>query len=102
MSNDEKLSELQNIEHRLQHYLSQKQTIQSQAVELDSALSELSEKTDSYRIIGNIMVKADAAALRKDLSEKREVLALRIRTIESHEDKLKAKAAELQKAITGE
>lgn len=97
MSDD--MNKLQLLEQNLQNYLNQRQQYQSQLVEIDSALGELSKTDSSYRIIGNIMVKRDPKELEKDLSEKKEKVELKIKSLEKQEGQLREKAKELQQKI---
>lgn len=99
MADEEKINKLSMIEHSLQQFLGQKQQFQSQLMEIDSALDEL-EKTDkAFRIVGNIMVASKKENLQADLKQKKEVVGLRIKSIEKQEDKLREKASELQSDI---
>jgi len=97
----QKIEKLQTIEQTMQQFLMQKQQFQTQMVELNSALEELDKTDDSYKIIGNIMVKTDKDQLKKDLEEKRELVELRIITVEKQENKIKGSAEELRKEIMG-
>ena len=88
-----------SLEQNLQGFLLQKQTIQTQVLEIDSALNEL-EKTDtSYKIIGNIMVKTEKETLKKDLNDKKEMLNLKMKTIEKQEDKIKENVQSTQQDV---
>ena len=98
----EKIQKLQTIEQGMQQFLMQKQQFQSQMVELDSALQELKTTNESYKIIGNIMVKTDKEELTKDLEEKKELVDLRIKTIEKQENKIKGSAEDLRTEIMAE
>jgi prefoldin beta subunit len=51
--------------------------------------------------VANIMVKGDKAELAKDLSEKKEMLELRIKSLEKQESKLREKANEIQQEVLG-
>jgi len=96
-----KIEKLQSIEQSMQQFLMQKQQFQTQLVELDSALKEIEITTDSYKIIGNIMVKTNKEKLTKDLQERKELVELRMKTIEKQENKIKGSAEELRKDIMG-
>jgi len=98
----EKIGELQIAEQNLQSFLMQKQNFQTQLVEVDSALSELEKSKDSFKIIGNIMVKAEKKELKKELEEKKTILELRIKNIEKQEDKIREKASKLQEEVMKE
>jgi len=77
----------------------QKQQFQIQLIEIESALKEL-EKTDSaYKIVGNIMVLSKKDELSKDLESKKEITALRIKTLEKQEADIKEKTTRLQAEV---
>ncbi len=96
---EQKISQLQMFEQGLQSFLVQKQQFQSQIVEFESAMEELSSTTQAYKIIGNVMVLADKDELKKDLGSKKEMLEIRIKAIERQESQLKDKAAKLQEEV---
>lgn len=99
---EEKINQLQNIEQNINTLIAQKQQFQSQNLEIENALSQI-EKTDRvFRIIGNIMVESTKEEAKKDLDEKKEVLQLRLKTIEKQEEKLRQKATELQQEVLKE
>ena len=99
MTDDDKLSKLQLLEQNAQQFLAQRQQFQSQLIEVQSALSALENSGEQYRIVGNIMVRADQAALKEELSGKKEMLELRIKSVEKQEQKLKEKAKQIQGQI---
>jgi prefoldin beta subunit len=73
----EQISQLQLVEQKLQGILLQKQTFQTQLLEVENALNELKKaKGDTFKIIGNIMVASKKEALNKDLKSKKEILDL--------------------------
>jgi len=95
---DENLQRLQAIEQSMQTFSVQKQNIQSQLLEIESAAKEIGSE-DAYRIIGNIMVKTDAAKLKEELQEKESSLKNRLETAKKQEDRLRKEAEELQKSV---
>ena len=96
---EQKIGQLQMLEQSLQNFLGQKQQFQVQVVEIESALNELSNTRKAYKIIGSIMVEADNAELKADLQSKKEMLELRIRTMEKQEAQVRDKASKLQSEI---
>ncbi|MBU1201318.1 MAG: prefoldin subunit [Nanoarchaeota archaeon] len=96
---EQEISELQTIEQNLQRFLSQKQQFQTQIVEIDTALKELPESGDTYKIIGNIMVAVKKTDLEEDLKSKKEIVELRLKSIEKQEQKMRQDADSLQKQI---
>jgi prefoldin beta subunit len=96
---EQKIGQLQMYEQSLQTFLGQKQQFQVQLVEVDSALNELKTSKQSYKIIGNIMVQSEGSELKADLESKKEVLELRIKTMEKQETQVREKASRLQSEI---
>ena len=96
---EQKIGQLQMYEQSLQSFLGQKQQFQVQLVEVESALSELQNTNKAYKIVGNIMVEADKNELKGDLQSKKEMLELRIKTMEKQESQVREKASSLQSEI---
>lgn len=96
------INQLQLLQQNLQNILLQKQQLQRQSAEIQSALKELENAPAAYRILGNVMVSADKELLSKELKEKTEVTGLRMKNFEKQEETIKKKAEELQKKILEE
>ncbi|MBD3202754.1 prefoldin subunit beta [Candidatus Woesearchaeota archaeon] len=100
--NKKKIEQLQILEQNINTLLGQKQQIQSQIVENDSAIEEMDKSSTVYKIIGNIMVKSKKTELKKELQSKKERLELRTKAIEKQEKNLKNKASKIQKEVLKE
>ena len=96
---EQKIGQLQMFEQSLQTFLGQKQQFQIQLVEIESALNELDDADKAYKIIGNIMVESTKNELKSDLQSKKEMLELRIRTMEKQESQVRERASKLQSEI---
>ena len=96
---EQKIGQLQMFEQSIQSFLGQKQQFQMQLVEVESALNELDSTQKAYKIVGNIMVEADKNELKADLQSKKEMLELRIKTMEKQESQVREKASKLQAEI---
>lgn len=96
---EQKIGQLQMFEQSLQSFLGQKQQFQVQLVETESALNELGSTSKAYKIVGNIMVEADKNELKAELQSKKEMLELRIKTMEKQESQVREKASKLQSEI---
>jgi len=96
---EQKISQLQMFEQSLQSFLGQKQQFQVQLVEVESALGELDNTDKAYKIVGNIMVEADKNELKSELQSRKEMLELRIKTMEKQETHVREKASKLQSEI---
>ena len=96
---EQKIGQLQMFEQSLQNFLGQKQQFQAQLVEIESALGELENTDKAYKIVGNIMVESNKDELKADLQSKKEMLELRIKTMERQETQVREKASKLQSEI---
>ncbi len=96
---EQKISQLQLLEQSLQNLLLQRQQFQAQLTEIESALNELKDTKQSYKIIGNIMVDSSKEDLKKDLTKKKEMVELRIKSLEKQEENIKEKQKKVQKEV---
>lgn len=91
---------LQSYEQALQNILMQKQSLQIELNEVNNALTELSNyKGDVYRILGGIMLKADAEKTKKELSENKNTLNMHISSFEKQEKDISEKSIKLRKEL---
>ncbi|MBI2665736.1 prefoldin subunit beta [Candidatus Woesearchaeota archaeon] len=95
-------NQLQLLQHNIQNLLMQKQQVESNLLELDSALTELQTANNAYKIVGRIMVAASKNDLQKDVQEKKEVAQVRLNSLEKQEELLKKKFEEAQKEVMKE
>ena len=86
---EKKIGQLQMLEQSMQNLLMQKQQFQLQQVEFESALKELEKVEEAYKIVGNIMVKSKKKDLEEDLNSKKEVVTLRIKSLEKQENQMR-------------
>ena len=97
---EEKIAQLQFLEQNLQQLLVQKQAFQSQLIETENAAKELKKsKGDAYKFIGSILVLSEKKELEKELKERKEMIDLRLKTLEKQENSLREKAEKLQKEV---
>ena|SRR3989344_3127290 len=99
---EQNVQQLQMIEHTLHNLLQQRQQFQTQLIEIDSALEALQSTEKAYQIMGNVMVAADPKTLTNDLNQKKEMLAVRIKSVEKREESLKSKVKDLQDNVMKE
>jgi prefoldin beta subunit len=95
----EKLSELQEFEQKMQSIAMQKHGFQTQLLEIENALGELKDAKEAFKIVGNVVVSAEKEDLIKDLTSKKEIMDLRFTNIEKQEKSLRDSAEQLQKEI---
>jgi len=105
MTNEENTRQMQFLEQNLQGLMFQKQSFQAELSETKAALKELeSSGEEVFKIIGQIMLKADKSKMQKELLEKEKILEMRIQTLEKQEasiaeqlDQLGSDSAKLNK-----
>ncbi len=97
----EKLMRLQQLQQQLQALSMQKQSMQVQQAEISNALSELKKvKTERvYELVGNLLINKKPSVLSKSLTDKQEMINLRIESIDKQLKRITSKAQELQKEI---
>lgn len=80
------IQELQLLEQNMQNLLLQKQAFQLELNETENAFEELKKTSeDVYKIVGQVMLKAKKSDVEKDLKQKKEILELRLKSIEKQE-----------------
>ncbi|MBS3064347.1 MAG: prefoldin subunit [DPANN group archaeon] len=98
-----KMAELQMLHQRLNIFGQQKQQLQIQLLETDNALRELqNSKAPAYKLIGDLLIEKNSSELNKELTDRKEDLNLRIKSLENQESKTKDKAMELQKEVAAD
>ncbi len=79
----------QQFGQALQQLHVQKQRLQREKIELESAVEELTDASESYKIIGNVMIKKTPQDIKKGLEEQLEKLVTRIGVLEKQEKQLR-------------
>ena len=98
---ENKIQEMQILEQRLQNSILQKQAFQMELAETSSALKEIEKSGDEvYKIIGQLMIKAEKSKIHEELLEKQKILELRIKTFEKQENSLTEQLEKLRDEIT--
>jgi len=92
------LIDLQTFQQQMQTVMIQKETLNIQNIEIEKALEELKKTTteDVYKAVGPILIKSTKKELEKELSEKKETLELRLKSLQKQEERLKEKLKETQ------
>lgn len=85
-----KIQNLQALEQSFQSFYMQKQNFQIELNEVSTAIEEVKKsKSDVFRVLGQVMVKADKAKLEKELTDKKALLQTRLTSIEKQEKSLR-------------
>jgi len=103
VATNSKIEKLQKLEQAIQSIVSQKQGFQTQLAEVENALKEVKKtKSNPFRFVGGIMVESTKESIEKDLSSKKEISELRLKTLERQEAKTMDEIKSLQKEIVEE
>ncbi len=94
------IEQINQIEQARRNLGMQKQQLETQLLEIETALRELVPSSESYIIIGNIMVKKEKETIKKDLEGKQELLTIRKNQIETQEKKLGEKSSQLRQGLS--
>ncbi len=96
----EKIQHLQILEQNLQNLLMQKQAFQFELNETENALAEVNKtKEDIFKMVGQIILKASKEDIEKDLSQKKDILSLRTKSIEKQESQIREAAEKLREEV---
>lgn len=97
---EKKIAQLQILEQNMQSFLMQKQTVQTQQIEIDNALEELNKSEGTtYKIVGPVMFASKKDELVKELESKKEVLALKVKSLDKQESQIREKAQKIQAEV---
>jgi prefoldin beta subunit len=92
------LGQAQLYSQQIQNVVAQKTAFTMELNEIKRALEEVVKAKEKYvyKLSGPILIKVDAAELKKDFEEKEIMINLRLKTLEKQEAKLKERIDELR------
>ena len=100
---DEKIKNIQEVqflEQTLQNFFFQKQALQMELTEMQSALKEIeNSKEDVYKLIGQLMIMVSKSEIKEELFEKEKILNLKIKNLEKQEKSLSEKLEQIRRQI---
>lgn len=96
----EKIQQLQIFEQSLQNLLLQKQAFQIELSETENALKEVEKtKDDVYKLIGQVMIKASKQEIEKEFKQKKDILNLRVKSIDKQETQIRGELEKLREEV---
>jgi prefoldin beta subunit len=98
----EQVSRMQQLQQNLQAIMMQKQQLEVETVETDRALEELKKAGPDdavYKAAGSVMVRAKKDEVVKELEEKKELAATRVKVLEKQESRVKDNLKEVETKI---
>jgi prefoldin beta subunit len=98
----QRLMRLQQLQQTLQGVMAQKQQLEMQLNEVEQASVEL-EKLDEtavvYKSIGALLVKSEKNTVETELSERKELLKMRVDVLAKQDERIKTQVKELQEQL---
>jgi len=98
-NNEEKIQEFHILEQNLQNLLLQKQAFQMELSEATNAKKEIEKSEEVFKVIGQLMIKSSPSEMKEELSNRENLLNLRLKSIEKQENHLTGKLEALRKEI---
>lgn len=98
----QRLLRLQQLQQTLQGVISQKQQLEMQFSEVEQALGELEKLNESaiiYKSIGALLIKSEKEKVTTDLTERKELLKMRIEVLTKQDDRLRTQVKDLQEKL---
>ncbi|MCQ5376496.1 MAG: prefoldin subunit beta [Candidatus Methanomethylicia archaeon] len=96
------LVRFQELQEQLKAIVLRKQQFELEGKEVERALNESKNLADDaviYKSVGALLFKSEKSKIVGELTERKEELDLRVKTIEKQEQRLKLQLEELKKAI---
>lgn len=96
------LVQAQSLQQQMQVISAQRESLNLQMIEMGKALEEVSKpsKEEIYKIVGPVLVKTERAKAKKDLEQKKDIITLRLKTLEKTESKIKEQLEEIKNKIS--
>jgi prefoldin beta subunit len=89
------------LEQQLRNVLLQKEALKLQISEIEAALNELSQykEENTYKVVGNVMVKKRKEEVEKELKEMKEDMQIKIVSLENIEKDLVEKIRKIEERL---
>jgi prefoldin beta subunit len=98
----QRLLRLQQLQQTLQGVMAQKQQLTLQLTEVEQAASELEKLTETaviYKSIGALLVKSEKDKVTTELTERKELLKMRVDVLAKQEERLRTQVKDLQEKL---
>ena len=98
----QRLLRLQQLQQTLQGVMNQKQQLELQLTEVEHAVTELDKLDETavvYKSIGALLVKSEKDKVTIDLTERKELLKMRVDVLAKQEERLRTQVKDLQEKL---
>ncbi len=98
------IMQFQTYQQHAQAVVAQLEAMKNQLIETESSLSEIEKSKEEhvYKSVGTILIKKPREEVRKELEERKDLLNIRIESLNKEEKRIREKIKELQGKIQGE
>ncbi len=99
----QQIIKLQQLQAQLNQIIAEKSVLDQDLREVQRALEvlkSLPEDAEVYRVAGHLLVRIKKSDAEKELSERKELLELRLRSLEKQESLIRQQISELQSKIS--
>jgi len=96
------LAQLQQVQQQAQALATQKAQVTSALNETEMAIEELSKLEDDaviYKNVGQLLIKGERDSVATELTEKKETMELRVRTLEKQGERIQKRFQQLQEQL---
>ena len=98
----QRLLRLQQLQQTLQGIMAQKHQLTLQLTEVEQAASELEKMNETaviYKSIGALLVKSEKGKVTTELTERKELLKMRVDVLAKQEERLRTQVKDLQEKL---
>lgn len=98
----EQLVRLQQLQQTYQVITTQRQQLEGERFEVEKALTELKKMSDEvivYKSIGTILVNSNRRTLIEELTERKDLLDMRIKVLTRQQERAEERLKELQQKV---
>ncbi len=94
------IAQLQMLEQNLKSIEMQRQSMQMQLIESENSLKELQDyKGKPYKIVGPVMIESDTEGLVREITERVELVKVRLESIEKQELQMRERFENIQNEL---
>jgi len=99
--NEEKQKEILALYQQYQALLVEIESLKIKNKEIEEVLEELnkSNKNEAYKLVGNVLIKKSKDELIKELNDEKEIVELRLKSLEKSKQKIEEKLKEYKKVL---
>lgn len=94
------MQKFQEHQQELQSIIYQREAMRMHLQEMEGSIKELSSaKSDVFKAVGAILIKTDAETLKKELADEKELIEVRLKSLEKQEKIVRDKLVAIQNKL---